>query len=85
MRRATRRMLRNFDHIDNRFSFSIFPYSGLIDFFSKSLFIFRANDSVCIRDEAFDWDDPTRDETFRPGWDCLTRDATEKLIKVNLR
>ncbi|CAJ0946514.1 unnamed protein product, partial [Mesorhabditis belari] len=43
--------------------------------------LYRSDDSTCIRDEAFDWNDPTRDELFRPGWDCLTEDATEKLVK----
>ncbi|CAJ0575529.1 unnamed protein product, partial [Mesorhabditis spiculigera] len=43
--------------------------------------LFRLNDSVCARDDDFDWSDPTRDEKFRPGWDCLTSAATDKLVE----
>ncbi|KJH53493.1 hypothetical protein DICVIV_00236 [Dictyocaulus viviparus] len=42
--------------------------------------LFRPNDNECLRDDDFDYDDKTRNEIYRSGWEALSQESTLFLI-----
>ncbi|KAJ1368930.1 hypothetical protein KIN20_030290 [Parelaphostrongylus tenuis] len=43
--------------------------------------LFRLNDDDCLRDDDFDYEDFTRNELYRPGWEALSEQSTQFLIE----